>query len=82
MMRDGISRLVRRSWAASKLRERLREHLWLWVCYRNYVRGITVKAPRVTPAMVAGLRSETVSVSELLRWRWPARHLRAARPAE
>ena len=82
MMRDGVSRLVRRSWAAAKLRERLREHLWIWACYRNYIRGITVKAPRVTPAMVAGLRNDVISSSELLRWRWPARHLGLARPAD
>jgi hypothetical protein len=39
MMRDGISRLVRRSWGASKLRARLELHAWIWVVWRNYVRG-------------------------------------------
>src|SRR5204863_4270503 len=36
MLRDGVSRLVRRSWAAAKLRERLELHLWIWIAYRNY----------------------------------------------
>jgi len=73
MMRDGISRLVRRSWGASKLRSRLQEHTAIWVAYRNYVRGITVRAPRITPAMVLGVLSRRVSGREILAWRWPRR---------
>jgi hypothetical protein len=72
MMRDGISRLVRRSWAASKLRERLERHAWIWVAWRNYVRGITNKAPRVTPAMAMGLEAKKWTVAEICAWRtWP-----------
>ena len=70
MMRDGVSRLVRRSWGAAKLRDRLEEHLWIWAAYRNYVRGITVEAPRVTPAMVAGVSGRQMAPAELFRWRW------------
>ena len=73
MMRDGISRLVRRSWGASKLRERLEDHMAIWMAYRNYVRGITVVAPETTPAMVLGIQDKPVDACEILAWRWPAR---------
>ncbi len=71
MMRDGISRLVRRSWGASKLRERLEEHMAIWMVYRNYVRGITVVAPKTTPAMVLDIRDKPANAREILAWRWP-----------
>jgi len=54
MLRDGVSRLVRRSWAGSKKRVKLDGHLWIWIAYRNYMRGITNKASQITPAMLAG----------------------------
>lgn len=73
MMRDGISRLVRRSWGASKQRERLSDHLAIWVTYRNYVRGITVIAPRTTPGMALGLQTKPTDAREILAWRWPKR---------
>jgi hypothetical protein len=74
MMRDGISRLVRRSWGASKLRERLEDHAWIWTTWRNYVRGITNKAPKVTPAMALGIEEKRWSRTELCAWRvFPAR---------
>ncbi|MBL7008437.1 MAG: hypothetical protein ISR76_05525, partial [Planctomycetes bacterium] len=69
MMRDGVSRLVRRSWAASKRRERLEQHLWIWLVYRNYLRGVTNEAPRVTPAMAVGVDDRKRTRTELLRWR-------------
>ena len=72
MMRDGISRLVRRSWGASKLRSRLLVHFWIWVAFRNYVRGITVKT-RTTPAEEMGVVRRGLRVDELLFWRWPTR---------
>ena len=72
MLRDGISRLVRRSWAASKLRERLELHLWVWIVYRNYVRGITNRAPHVTPAMALGIEARQGCAAELLAWKTPA----------
>lgn len=68
MMRDALSRLVRRNWANSKKRSRLRPHLWVWVVWRNYVRGITVKAPKVTPAMALRVSKEKWSKRDLFRW--------------
>lgn len=69
MLRDGLSRLVRRSWAASKKRARLESHLWIWIAYRNYVRGITNEAPRVTPAQALGVMHKRLNREELLAWR-------------
>jgi transposase-like protein len=69
MMRDGISRLVRRTWAASKLRERLELHAWIWATWRNYVRGITNKARRVTPAMALGIEEKKWTVAEICAWK-------------
>ena len=71
MMRDGISRLVRRSWGASKLRERLERHAWIWVVWRNYVRGITNEAPETTPAMALGVELKRWRCAELFAWRIP-----------
>ena len=69
MMRDGLSRLVRRTWAAAKLRERLAWHLWIWVLWRNYIRGITVNAPWTSPAMAAGICEHQWKKPDLLRWK-------------
>jgi len=69
MMRDGVSRLVRRSWAAAKRRARLEDHLWLWLAYRNYLRGVTNEAPRVTPAMALGVAERRWTTADFLRWR-------------
>jgi len=69
MMRDGISRLVRRSWAASKLRERLERHAWIWAVWRNYVRGITNLAPRTSPAMAIGVESRPWTMARVCAWR-------------
>ena len=71
MMRDGISRLVRRSWGASKLRARLLHHAWIWAVWRNYVRGITNKHPRTTPAMAIGIERSRWRIAELFAWRVP-----------
>ena len=75
MLRDGVSRLVRRSWGASKLRTRLDEHLWIWIAYRNYVRGITARETAVTPAMAAGVTMGPRKSADLFRWRWAGRFL-------
>ena len=69
MMRDGMSRLVRRTWAAAKLRDRLAWHLWIWIAYRNYVRGITNRARHTTPAMALGVDRARWRREELLAWR-------------
>lgn len=68
MLRDGPSRLVRRTWAHAKLRERLAEHTWIWIGWRNYVRGITNVATKTTPAMAAGMEREQLAIVDLLRW--------------
>jgi len=69
MLRDGLSRLVRRNWAASKQREKLEWHLWLYIAWRNYVRPITNERRFETAAMVAGLAPRMLEVSELLQWK-------------
>jgi transposase-like protein len=73
-MRDGLSRLVRRTWAASKQAERLAHHLWIWICWRNYVRGVTNWARSTTPGMIVGATRRPLERDELLRW-----HVRARR---
>jgi len=72
MMRDGISRLVRRSWAASKLREQLERHAWIWIVWRNYVRGITNESPHTSPAMALGIEEKRWKVAELCAWNVPS----------
>src|SRR6185436_8600500 len=69
MMRDGLGRLVRRNWGATKEREKLGWHLWLYIGWRNYVRPITNKRPLETAAMVAGLIPRMLEPCELLQWR-------------
>lgn len=75
MLREHVSRLARRTWAASKLRRRLTCHLWIWIAWRNYVRGITNRAPGTTPAMAVGLLRAPVPIRRLLLWRHPLRML-------
>ncbi|TAH36360.1 MAG: IS1 family transposase [Planctomycetota bacterium] len=77
MARDGVSRLVRESWAHSKLRARLEKHLWVWAAFRNYVRGITRRNWRISAAMALGVARWKIGWSELLRWRAPFFHLAA-----
>lgn len=80
MVRDGISRLVRRSWAASKKAERLTRHLWIWVAWRNYVRWYTNRTSvtrTISSACKLGVRARREPAREFLRWRvfpksWPA----------
>jgi hypothetical protein len=74
MMRDGISCLVRRSWAACKTIRGLERHAAVWMAYRNYVRGVTIKT-KTTPAQGAGVCARRWSIKDLLRWRWPSRML-------
>lgn len=68
MLRDGISRLVRRTWAASKRRTNLARHAWIWIVWRNFARGVTNRDVRTTPAMRLGLEDRRWSVARLLRW--------------
>ena len=69
MLRDGLGRLVRRNWGATKEREKLEWHLWLYIGWRNYVRPITNKRPHETAGMVAGLVPRMLEPCELLQWR-------------
>ena len=70
MMRDGLSCLVRRSWAASKKKSGLQRHCWIWIAWRNYVRGIT-NATKTTPAQGLGVCKNSVQTKDIYRWRWP-----------
>ncbi len=72
MMRDGISRLVRRTWAASKLKERLERHAWIWAVWRNYVRAVRNKAPQISPAMALGIEERKWRMTEICAWKVPA----------
>lgn len=74
MMRDQISRLVRRTWAASKLRSMLRRHVWIWIAWRNYVRLAAHDEKRRSAAMVIGVAGKRYTPNELLRWRRPSWH--------
>lgn len=68
MLRDGLSRLVRRTWAHAKLAARLESHLWIYVAWRNYVRGVTNKARKRTPAMKLEIERERWTIAGLLHW--------------
>jgi transposase-like protein len=69
MLRDGLSRLVRRNWAVSKKREPLQWHLWTYIAWRNYVRPITNQRRFESAATVAGLAPRMLEVCELLQWK-------------
>ena len=69
MLRDGLSRLVRRNWAYSKKRQNLRLHLWIWAAWRNYVRQVTNKDRWRSPGMLHGLERRRLALAELVRWR-------------
>lgn len=68
MMRDGISRLVRRTWAHSKLRGRLRLHLWIWISWRNWCRDRSNALTGQTPGMCSGLIDEKLTLGRFLGW--------------
>ncbi len=77
-LRDHVSRLVRRTWAASKQRSQLLHHAWIFAVWKNYARGVTNLRWRSTPAMALRLCDRKLQASDLLRWRWPRRSLFAA----
>ncbi|MFN0244358.1 MAG: hypothetical protein ACKVWV_15835 [Planctomycetota bacterium] len=64
LVRDALSRLVRRNWAHSKRRAWLDRHLWIWLAYRNYLRGKINKQPNITPAMKLGLAAKRFRLNE------------------
>ncbi|MCI0372753.1 MAG: hypothetical protein L0214_15580, partial [candidate division NC10 bacterium] len=67
-VRYGASRLIRRSWCASKKRERLRMHLAIYWMWHNAWRWKTNKVRR-TPGMEEGLWSRRLSLREILGYR-------------
>jgi IS1 family transposase len=70
MTRDHLARLRRRTWCASKKRERLKSHLVLFTAYRNYVRQRFNSDERhQTPAERLGILPRNLTFDELLRWR-------------
>ena len=69
LMRDGVSRLVRRTWAAAKERAILETHLWIWVVYRNYIRPRSNRDSSTTAAMRAGVAHRRLSAREVFRAR-------------
>ncbi|MBL8857413.1 MAG: hypothetical protein JNL28_02765 [Planctomycetes bacterium] len=71
MLRDGLSRLVRRSWGVSKERDWLARHAWIWIAYRNYIRAFTNRKKRTTSALRAGLVSQPISKNKFFEWRVP-----------
>jgi len=66
MMRDGASRLVRRTWAASKRRAQLEKHLWIWAVYRNYVRRMINRSRGTSAASTLGLFPGLLPIADLL----------------
>jgi transposase-like protein len=71
MLRDNVSRLVRRTWAASKLKAELVHHAWIYAAWKNYVRPVVNYLRNVSPAMKLGLHGCKLTPADLLRWRWP-----------
>ena len=71
-LRDGVSRLVRRSWATTKRRAELRHHAWIYAAWKNYLRPLSNRLRRISPAMMLGLVDHRLSAADLLRWRWPS----------
>jgi transposase-like protein len=69
MLRDGLSRMVRRNWSHSKKRERLEVANWIWVAWRNWVRYRTNRDRKRSAAMAIGLAEVKWSVADLFRWR-------------
>ncbi len=83
MLRDGVGRLVRRSWCHAKLRRNLEWHLWVWTLYRNYVRELRVLDQARSSASMLGIAARRLCAGELLEWpdRLPQAAWRAAERA-
>ena len=67
-VRYGMSRLIRRSWCASKKRERLALHLAIYWAWHNGWMWKTNKVRR-TPGMEEGMWGRRLRLGELLGWR-------------
>jgi hypothetical protein len=68
MLRDGLGRLVRKSWGYSKLRRNLAWHMWIWALYRNFVREWVNRERGTCSAQVLGIVSRRLTGDELLEW--------------
>ncbi len=68
-MRDGLGRLVRRSWGHSKLERNLSWHLGAWILWRNYARSITCACRNASAASAVGVATRKLAPRELLEWR-------------
>jgi transposase-like protein len=76
MSRDYCSRLRRRSWLVSKKKERLQNHLDVYIAYRNYVRRrFQTDDEHQTAAVLLGLLPRNLTFAETLAWRqdWSGR---------
>ena len=69
MLRDGLSRLVQRTWGASKERAWLAQHAWIWIAYRNYIRYYTNRMKWTTSGRRSGLVSRAFSKASFFEWR-------------
>ncbi|MBL8857256.1 MAG: hypothetical protein JNL28_01955 [Planctomycetes bacterium] len=69
MLRSGMSRLVQRTWAQTKERAWLVRHGWIWLAYRNYIRGITNKCRRITSAQALGVVARRFTKRNFFEWR-------------
>lgn len=69
MLRDGVSRLVRRTWGASKMRDRLALHAWIWTAYRNYIREFTNQSRHATSGQVLGVVARKFTPDDFFEWR-------------
>ena len=69
MLRDGLSRLVRKTWGATKERAWLAEHAWIWIAYRNYIRGFTNRHKHRSSAQIARYVSRRFSKGSFFEWR-------------
>ena len=76
MTRDYVGRLRRRSWLVSKKKERLQNHLHIYIAYRNYVRRrFQHDDAHETAAVLLGLLPRNLTFAETLGWRqdWATR---------
>ena len=69
MWRDGLSRLVRRTWGATKERAWLARHAWIWMAYRNYIREFTNKKKKVCSGQLAGVVDRHFTKRNFFEWR-------------
>lgn len=67
MLRDGMSRLTRRSWLVSKIKENLDLHANFYIVYRNYHRLLTNESA-VTPAEALGFLPRRLEWEEMVGW--------------